>query len=215
VPIGIQTWLEFGVFATSGLLMGLMGAIAVASHQVALQFASLTFMVPLGIAQATSVLVGQAVGRADAPAARRAAGAGLVTGAAFMALAAVPLLAVPEPLARAFSDDAVVVAAAALLLPIAGVFQVFDGLQVVAAGALRGIGDTRIPMVMALVGFWLVGLPVCVALGFGLDLGPTGIWWGLATGLGVVAVLLLVRLRRRFGRALRRLVVEDDDAAVE
>jgi MATE family multidrug resistance protein len=210
VPIGVQTWLEFGVFATAGLLMGLMGAIAVASHQVALQFASLTFMVPLGIAQATSVLVGQAVGRADPHAARRAAGAGLLTGAAFMALAAVPLLTMPEALARMFSDDAEVVAAAALLMPIAGVFQVFDGLQVVAAGALRGIGDTRVPMIMALVGFWFVGLPTCIGLGFALDAGPRGIWWGLATGLGAVAVLLLARIRRRFGRALRRLVVEDE-----
>jgi MATE family multidrug resistance protein len=81
---------------------------------------------------------------------------------------------------------------------------------VVAAGALRGIGDTRVPMIMALVGFWFVGLPTCIGLGFALDAGPRGIWWGLATGLGAVAVLLLARIRRRFGRALRRLVVEDE-----
>jgi MATE family multidrug resistance protein len=210
VPIGVQQWLEFGVFAAAGLLMGWMGTIAVASHQVALQLAALTFMVPLGVAQATSVLVGQAVGRGDASTARRAAGAGVLTGVGFMAFTAVLFLAAPAPLARLFSDDARVVATAALLLPIAGVFQVFDGLQVVAAGALRGIADTRVPMVLYLVGFWMIGLPVSAWLGFGLDIGPRGIWWGLALGIGAASLLLLRRVRARFGRALRRLVIDEE-----
>jgi MATE family multidrug resistance protein len=210
-PVAGQQFLEFGVFGAAGLLMGLMGAIPLASHQVALQLAALTFMVPLGVAQATSVLVGQAVGRADAPGARRATGAGLALGVGFMAITAVLFLVMPGLLARAFSDDAPVVATAALLLPIAGVFQVFDGIQVVAAGALRGVGDTRVPMLLNLVGFWLVGLPVSALLGFGVGVGPTGIWWGLALGIGVVAVLLTHRVRRRFGRALRRLVIDEED----
>jgi len=208
-PVGAQQWLEVGVFACAGLLMGSMGAIPLAGHQVALQLAALTFMVPLGVAQATSVLVGQAVGRGDEHGARRATGAGMVTGVGFMALTAVMFLAVPGVLARVFSDDVPVIAAAELLLPIAGVFQVFDGMQVVAAGALRGVGDTRAPMVLNLVGFWLLGLPVSLGLGFGLDWGPTGVWWGLAIGIGAVAILLTSRVRHRLGRALHRLVIDE------
>lgn len=212
-PIGAQQWLEFGVFGAAGLLMGWIGTVAVASHQVALQLAALTFMIPVGVGQATGVIVGQAIGRADPPAARRAVGAGLVTGVGFMTLTAIMFLTLPEPLSRAFSNSTEVVAAAALLLPIAGVFQVFDGVQVVAAGALRGAGDTRIPMILNLVGFWLVGLPLCALLGFGTGLGPRGIWWGLASGIGVVAILLSIRIRRRFGRDLRRLVIDEGPLA--
>jgi MATE family multidrug resistance protein len=97
-----------------------------------------------------------------------------------------------------------------VLLPIAGVFQVFDGLQVVAAGALRGVADTRVPMLINLVGFWGIGLPVSAWLGLRLDVGPAGIWWGLAIGIGVVGVLLLYRVRRRFGQALERLVIDEE-----
>jgi MATE family multidrug resistance protein len=113
-------------------------------------------------------------------------------------------------LARIYSADGVVVALTALLIPIAGVFQVFDGIQVVALGALRGVGDTRLPMVLNLVGFWLVGLPVSAALGLRLGFGPEGVWAGLALGIAVVAILLLVRVWTRFGRELRRLAIEDD-----
>lgn len=211
-PIGAQLSLEFGVFGAAGLLIGLMGTIPVAGHQVALQLAALTFMVPVGVAQATSVLVGQAVGRADPPGARRAAGAGLLVGAGFMSVTAALFLLFPEPLAAIFSVDRPVIATAATLLPIAGVFQIFDGLQVVAAGALRGVADTRVPMILNFVGFWLIGLPICVVLGLWLDWGPAGVWWGLAIGIGIVAILLLHRIRIRFGRALRRVVIDDADA---
>ncbi len=208
-PIGAQQFLEFGVFGAAGLLMGWLGTVAVASHQVALQLAALTFMVPVGVAQATSVLVGQAVGRADPPAARRSAGAGILVGAGFMVVTAAVFLAFPTQLARWFSNDMEVVVVTAVLLPIAGVFQVFDGLQVVASGALRGVADTRVPMVLTLVGFWFVGLPVSAWLGFRTGLGPPGIWWGLAIGIGVVGILLVGRVRARFGRALRRLVIDE------
>lgn len=211
-PIGAQQTLEFGVFGAAGLLMGLLGTVAVASHQVALQLAALTFMIPVGVAQATSVVVGQAVGRSDSAGARRAVGAGLAAATAFMSLTAVMFLTLPGPLARAFSSDAAVVGAAAMLLPIAGVFQVFDGLQVTGAGALRGVGDTRVPMLLNLLGFWIIGLPACWWLGFGTDLGPEGVWWGLALGIGIVALLILARIRRRFGRELRRLVIDEDPA---
>jgi multidrug resistance protein, MATE family len=211
-PIGAQQWLEFGVFGAAGLLMGLLGTVAVASHQVALQLAALTFMIPVAIAQATSVVVGQAVGRTDPQGARRAVGAGLVTVTGFMTITAAMFLTLPDPLARIFSTDPAVIGAAAALLPIAGVFQVFDGLQVAGAGALRGVGDTRVPMLLNLVGFWLIGLPACALLGFAADLGPRGVWWGLALGIGVVAILLLFRIRRRFGRELRRLVIDEEPA---
>jgi MATE family multidrug resistance protein len=209
-PVGAQQWLEFGVFGAAGLLMGLLGAVALASHQVALQLAALTFMIPVGVAQATSVLVGHAVGRGDPAAARRAAGAGLVTGVGVMTVTALAFLLFPEAIARAFSPDPSVLAVAVVLLPIAGVFQVFDGVQVVAAGALRGVADTRVPMLINLVGFWVIGLPVSAWLGMGLDTGPAGIWWGLAIGIGVVAVLLAFRVRRRFGQSLERLVIDEE-----
>jgi MATE family multidrug resistance protein len=206
-PIGGQQLLEFGVFGAAGLLMGWMGTAAMASHQVALNLASLTFMVPLGVAQAGSVLVGQAVGRGDPAGARRAAGGALLLGTGFMTLTAILFTTIPGALARAYSPDLTVVALASALIPIAGVFQVFDGIQVVALGALRGAADTRIPMVLNLVGFWGIGLPVSAALGFWAGLGPRGIWIGLAAGIALVAVLLLARMRARFGRELRRLDV--------
>lgn len=209
-PIGAQQLLEFGVFGAAGLLMGWMGTVAMAGHQIALNLASLTFMVPLGVAQAGSVLVGQAVGRGDVDGARRAAGGALLVGAGFMTVTAALFLAAPTALARVYSGDVAVVTMATLLIPIAGVFQVFDGIQVVALGALRGVGDTRLPMVLNLVGFWLVGLPVSAALGLRLGLGPEGVWAGLALGIGVVAILLLVRVWTRFGRDLRRLAIEDE-----
>jgi MATE family multidrug resistance protein len=208
-PIGFQLQLEYGAFAAVGVCMGLIGTVAMASHQVALNLASLTFMVPLGIAQASSVLVGRAVGRGDPAGARRAAGAGLVAGAGFMTITAVILLTIPRLLARIYSPDPDVVALAALLLPVAGLFQVFDGLQVVSTAVLRGIGDTRTPMLLHVAGFWLVGLPVGLFFGFTLGGGPIGLWWGLAAGLGVMAILLLARVARRFAGDLSRLSIED------
>lgn len=208
-PIGFQQFLEFGVFGAAGMFMGWMGTVAMAAHQVALNMAALTFMVPVGIAQAASVLVGHAVGRDDPPGARRAAGAGLVVGVLFMSGTAAMFLLFPEGLARLYSDEGAVVVLAATLVPIAGVFQVFDGLQVVGSGVLRGVGDTRVPMLINLVGFWFIGLPLSGYLGFLAGVGPQGVWWGLAAGLALVAVLLLARVRHHFGRELRRLVIDE------
>jgi MATE family multidrug resistance protein len=207
-PTGVQMQLEFGAFATAGLAMGLLGTVAVAGHQVALNLASLTFMVPVGIAQAVAVLVGRAVGREDPWGARRAAGAGLLVGAGVMSITALVFLLAPGPLARLYSPDAAVIALGASLLPIAGIFQIADGVQVVSAAALRGIGDTRAPMLINLFGFWGVGLPIGLFMAFRRGVGPPGVWWGLAIGLAVVAVLLGGRVRVRFGRDLRRLVFD-------
>ncbi len=209
-PIGIQFLLEFGAFGIIGLMMGWLGTIAMAGHQVALSLASFTFMVPLGVSAGSAVLVGHAVGRGDAGGARRAAGAGLAMGGGFMAVAALVLLLLPGPLARAYTADAQVLAVAVALIPVAGVFQVFDGLQVVSTGVLRGIGDTRAPMVVNVLGFWLIGMPISGLFGFRLGGGPLGLWWGLATGLAAVAIFLLFRIRVRFSRRLQRLVIEEE-----
>ena len=210
-PIGVQFGLEFGAFGAIGIFMGWMGTAAMAGHQVAMNLSSLTFMVPLGISQATAVMVGRGVGRGDAPEARRAAGAGILLGASFMSLMAAVLLLFPELLARAYSGDVEVVVLAALLIPVAGVFQVFDGLQVVSSGVLRGVGDTRMPMIANLVGFWCLGMPLSVWLGFRTAAGPVGLWWGLVVGLGAVAVFLLFLVRWRMGRDLRRIVIDDGE----
>jgi MATE family multidrug resistance protein len=113
-----------------------------------------------------------------------------------------------------YSDDAAVLALAVLLLPIAGVFQVFDGLQVVALGLLRGLGDTRVPMLVNVLGFWLVGMPVSVWLGFGAGFGAVGLWWGLVAGLVMVALFLIVRLHHRQKRGLARLVIDEHGDAI-
>jgi MATE family multidrug resistance protein len=209
-PIGVQFGLEFGAFGTIGVLMGWLGTLAMASHQVALNLASLTFMVPLGVSQATAVLVGRGVGREDPPGARRAAGAGILLGGTFMSLTAVGFLVFPELLARAYSSDVDVISLAVMLIPLAGIFQVFDGLQVVASGVLRGVGDTRSPMVVNLLGFWCIGIPVSVWFGFRTSAGPVGLWWGLVAGLAAVAIFLLLRVGIRLGRDLRRIVIDDE-----
>jgi len=208
-PIGAQTFLEFSAFGIAGLMAGWVGTTAVAGHQVALSLASFTFMLPMGIGQATAVLVGRAVGRGDSAAARRVAIGGLVSGVGIMALTAVLFLALPTPLARLFTTDTAVIGLAAALLPIAGVFQIVDGVQVVAAAILRGVGDTRVPMLMNFAGFYAVALPLGAALAFGAGLGARGIWWGLATGLGVVALLLAGRVRRRMSGEIARVEIEE------
>lgn len=211
-PIGVQHELEYGVFAVVGIMMGWLGTQQLAGHQVALNLASLAFMVPLGVSGAAAVLVGYAVGASDIAAARRAALAGLACGAGFMAASALVMLLVPTFLARIYTTDAGVVALAASLIPIAGVFQVFDGIQVVSIGILRGAGDTRAPMVINVLGFWLVGLPVSAALGLGAGGGPRGLWWGLTVGLVFVALVLIWRVRRRLAGEVRRVVIDRDVA---
>lgn len=208
-PIGAQMVLEGGAFNIVALLMGWLGVVQVAAHQIALNFASLTFMVPLGVSSAAAVIVGHAVGRGDAEGVRRSTLASLVVGAGFMLCTAVLLIGAPRFLAGLYTPDAMVIALAAVLLPIAGVFQVFDGLQVVSIGLLRGLGDTRMPMIINVIGFWCIGMPVSLWLGFGLDYGAVGLWWGLVVGLVVVAVFLIVRVRQREHYGLTRLIIDE------
>ena len=207
IPIGIQFFLEFGVFGVIGILMGFLGTIPMASHQVAINLASVTFMMAVGVTQATTVLVGQAVGAGDPARARRSAGAGLLVAGTLMALNGAIFLSIPGLLARLYTPDLEVWGLAATLIPVAGIFQIFDGLQAVGSGVLRGVGDTLAPMIVNLVGFWLIGLPISLYLAFPGGFGPLGLWWGMAAGLAAVALFLLIRVRIRFGRDLTRIAL--------
>jgi multidrug resistance protein, MATE family len=209
LPIGAQMMLEGGAFNVMALLMGWLGVAQVAAHQIALNLASLAFMVPLGVSSAAAVIVGHAVGRGDPGGVRRSTIASLGVGAAFMLCTGALFITMPQLLAGLYTRDAVVLGMAALLLPLAGLFQVFDGLQVVAIGLLRGLGDTRMPMVINVIGFWCVGIPVSLWLGFGLDYGAVGLWWGLVVGLVIVAAFLIARVRQREKHGLARIIIDE------
>ncbi|MCP3964068.1 MAG: MATE family efflux transporter [bacterium] len=208
-PIGTQLTLEMGLFMTVALMMGNLGSRELAAHQIALTLAALSFMVPLGISGAAATRAGNAIGRRDMDGARRSALVCLMLGAAVMSIAALAFALAPWHLSRLFTTEEAVIAVAVTLLPIAAVFQVSDGVQVVAIGALRGAADTRFPALTALVGFWGLGMPLAAYLGFRTDMGPRGLWWGITLGLSSVAVLLLARLRFRFAGDL--VALEDPD----
>jgi MATE family multidrug resistance protein len=208
LPIAAGIELEFGVFAVVGLFMGHLGPVPMAAHQVALNISSLTFMVPLGIGSAGSVLVGRAIGAEDPTSARRTAVAALTCGVGFMGVSALVLTFAPRLIAGAYTNDPATLALAASLIPIAGVFQVFDGTQTVSIGLLRGAGDTRTPMIVNLLGYWLIGLPISIWLGARLGMGPQGYWWGLVVGLAFVGIALAARVRVRMGGQLERLHID-------
>lgn len=208
-PIGLTMALEMGVFALAAYFMGWIGAPAVAAHAIALQLAALTFMVPLGLGQAATVRVGLALGRRDDAAVSRAGWTALVMGVGFMAAMALVMWSIPRTLVTLFLNDvpenAVVISVAISFLRVAAAFQLVDGAQVIGAGMLRGLHDTRWPLLFALVGYWVVGLGIGIWLAFGRDWKGVGIWVGLASGLAAVAALMLARwiLRGRLGLTLR------------
>lgn len=207
-PVGVQYLLEVGVFNAVALLMGMQATSTLAAHQVAISLASFTFMMPLGIGSAAAVLVGQAIGRGDASGARRAAVAALSAGLVASTVTTIIFLSVPRLLASAYVSEPGVIALAATLIPLAGVFQLFDGLQAVAGGALRGAADTRAAMIANILGFWAIGLPLGLWLAFRADLGAAGLWWGLVAGLAAVSAVLLLRLYLRFGGPLTRVHID-------
>jgi MATE family multidrug resistance protein len=212
-PIGMTILAEVSLFSAAALLMGRLGTDEVAAHAVALQCASTAFMVPLGIGMATTVRVGVAYGRNDPKGVGRAGWIGLVVGTGFMVFSALLFLTNGEFFLRLFLDpaeagNANALRLAATYLIVAGVFQVVDGAQVVAAHALRGLSDTAVPMVVALVGYWAVGMPIAWLGAFVFDWEGVGIWIGLAAGLAAVAVVLVARfaMRERLGLMAPRAV---------
>lgn len=204
IPIGLQLFVEISAFSGASMMSGTISTMAAAGNQVALTLASLTFMVPLGVGTATGVRVGHAVGRADAAGARRAGLLGVAAGVAFMMVAATAFITVPEALAHILTNSPEVVAAAVPLIHIAAVFQLFDGLQVVGAGALRGLGETRASLWSNLIGHFGIGVPLAMVLAFVAKLGAPGLWWGLTAGLTTVGVINFWVFLKLSGRPIAR-----------
>ncbi|HXR75958.1 MAG TPA: MATE family efflux transporter [Bryobacteraceae bacterium] len=200
-PAATQILLEIGAFGAAAILAGRLTPAALAAHQIALNCAALSYMVPLGISSAAAVAVGQAIGRRDPVSARRDGFIAIGLGCAFMLCAAITFLAAPGPILRVYTDDARVLTVGTGLLAIAALFQLFDGIQTVATGALRGIGNTRTPMLVNLGGYWLFGLPVGYLLCFQGKLGIYGLWIGLSMALIAIALFLMYSWQRN-SRAL-------------
>ena len=196
LPAAAQMCFEIGVFGTVTVLIGRLNATQLAGHQIALTTVSTTFMMPLGISSAAAVRVGHAVGREDPRGAALSGWTALGLAALVMSGAALALLLIPEVIARIFTPDERVIAAGASLLRIAAFFQLFDGFQIVATGALRGAGDTRTPMLCHFTGYWMIGLPLGVLLSFHYGLGAAGLWMGLSTGLILIGMVLVGFWRR-------------------
>jgi MATE family multidrug resistance protein len=195
-PAAAQMLLEIGIFATAAAMIGRIGALPLAGHQIAINTAAFTYMVPLGISSAAAVRVGNALGRGDQRGARLAGWTAISLGAAFMTCAAIVLVSIPKLIARLYTPDPNVIAAGAALLVVAAAFQLFDGLQAVATGALRGAGETRIPMLVNLFAYWFVSLPVAWVLGFRFHWGAVGVWIGLCIGLMLIGTILLLEWKR-------------------
>jgi multidrug resistance protein, MATE family len=196
-PISIAFLLEFGLFGAAGLLMGLIGTTALAAHQIALQIAAILFMVPFGIAMAATVRVGHAVGRGDALAVKRAGFVATGLGIVFMSAMTLAVILGRSAIAEVFlgeTTDATAELTATLLL-IGSTFFVADGVQTIAAGSLRGMNDTRVPLLCATISYWLIGFTLACGLGFRTPLGAPGVWIGLSIGTVVYATLLVLRFR--------------------
>jgi len=195
-PAAAQVLLEIGVFGLATALISRLDAASLAGHQIALNLASLTFMVPLGVSSAAAVRVGHLIGQRDPAAAGRAGWSALACGVAFMSLAALAFLTIPERIARIYTADPAVIRMSVTLLAIAAAFQLFDGCQIVASGALRGAGHTRAPMWCNLLFYWFIGLPLGMWLCFRARWGAAGLWTGLCFGLILIGSVLLAVWRQ-------------------
>lgn len=199
LPIGGANFIEASLFSSVALLLATLGTLAVATHQIAINFAAITFMVPLGLSMAITVRVGHALGRGDSQGARQAGLIGMGLAALVQTVSAGTMVLFREQIAGLYTSDPEVVSGAAALLLLAAVFQLSDGLQVSAAGALRGLKDTRVPMLITVLAYWVIGLPLGYHLGFRVGLEAPGMWGGLIAGLTVAAVLLPWRFLRMSG----------------
>jgi len=208
LPAAGQITLEVGAWNAATLSAGWLSPIALATHQIAINYASVTYMVPLGVSAAAAVSVGHAVGAGDKARARRAGWLSLGLGTAFMILAGVVFLVVPKPLIELYTHDPAVLAVGPSLLWIAAAFQIFDGVQTVCTGALRGLGETRAPMIANFIGYWILGLPLGLILCFVLKWGIYGMWIGLTLALIVISSLLL----RRWHRESEQLCAQTESA---
>lgn len=197
VPAAIQQTAEIAVFALVATLIARLGAVAQAGHQIALNTVAFTYMVPLGLSSAAAVRVSQALGRRDPVAARNAGNTSIFLGASFMSTMSVVLLVFPHIIARIYTSDETVIRSATILLMAGAAFQLFDGIQAVATGALRGTGDTRTPMLCHFSAYWLIGLPLGAYLCFRQHWGALGLWIGLSLSLILIGILLLLFWRRR------------------
>jgi len=202
LPISMMIFFEAGLFSAAAFMIGWIGTIELAAHGIAIQIASISYMIPLGLSQAASVRVGNAVGRSDREGIRLAAKAVMIVSIAMAIISALIFLLVPEYLVQLFLDeknnDAVAVLAYAVpLLYVAAAFQIFDTVQVASAGNLRGLKDTHVPMVMASISYWPVGLTVAYVLAFPLGFGGVGVWGGLVVGLALASLLLTIRFNKR------------------
>jgi MATE family multidrug resistance protein len=197
IPAAMQFTLESGVFATVTTLIAKLGPVPLATHQIALNTVAFTYMVPLGIASAAAVRVGQALGRRDPHGAGVAGWTAITIGAAFMSVASVVLLVVPRWIARIYTVDEVIIRSASTLLAAGAAFQLFDGIQSVATGALRGAGDTRTPMLCHFTAYWIIGLPLGAWLCFRRGWGALGLWVGLSLALILIGIVLLVVWRSK------------------
>jgi MATE family multidrug resistance protein len=201
-PAAMQITLESGVFALVTTLIARLGAVPLASHQIALNTVALTYMVPLGISSAAAVRVGQEMGRKNPGGVRDAGGTAIFLGAVFMALASALLLIFPHRIARMYTPDESVIRSSITLLAAGAAFQLFDGIQTVATGALRGLGDTRTPMLCHFTAYWIIGLPLGWWLCFRLGWGAFGLWAGLSLALILIGVVLLFAWRRAVQKVL-------------
>jgi len=193
LPIGTSIFLEAGLFAAVAIAMGRLGTLPMAAHQVAVNFSALAFMVPVGLSGAIAIRVGHAAGRGELNQVRFVGRCGIVTSGLLMSLSATFMVLAPAAIIRLYTGDPAVAAIAVNLLAMAALFQLSDGLQVAAAGALRGFKDTHIPMWLTLFSYWCVGFPLSYYFGLTLAWGPTGLWVGLIGGLTTAAILLNLR----------------------
>ena len=210
LPIGGSIGLEVTLFSATAFLIGTYGAVPIAAHQIAIQCAAIAYMVPLGIGLATSVRVGQNIGAKNFSAAAISGYAGMALSLIFMSCTALLFLLAPNFIVSIYLDtndptNIATILQVVSLLGIAALFQLFDGLQATALGALRGLKDTRIPMVLGFIAFWLIGMPTGLGLGFGLGMGPEGFWWGLVIGLLAASIMFT----HRFVRMTSRLKISD------